>query len=136
MTREVEELEGEPNQRLLPICPVLSVPLPMPGPPGDGGLKQHSPRLLWLHAPCVQQMLSLTPSISHEGLCVSTGSPEIEGGYPGRSKRGLLLAAFAIVNPLPSVFILLTHCFHLGWQFFCCWLQSLTVYRGLRWMEN
>ena len=45
----------------------------------------------WIEAvfsPCVQQTFSLTPSITHEGPCVSTRSPKIEGRQSDQNEEG------------------------------------------------
>lgn len=67
------------------LSPHRTTGVPKPGPPGDDGLEQHSPRLLGLHTLCVQQMLPPTPSIAHEGLSVSARLPEMEGRQSGQN---------------------------------------------------
>lgn len=124
---------GKPDYYLLPICPVLlSSTCWVTWRPCIEAVFLHS--LIYTHPMCSKYFSY--PQDSSQGTWVSPGLPELRGGNLVRMKEGLHLAAYATVNPLPSVFILLTHCFHLGWQFFCCWLQSLTVYRELRWMKN
>lgn len=105
-----ESQGGKPDQCL--PC------IPLPGQPGECALEHCFPLLLKLQTVCRQQMLPSTYSAVLRGSVWAAGHLKSRRGSVVRAKEGVLLAVCATVDALPSVFLLLTHCFHLGWQFF------------------